>query len=156
MRFACITVGVLLCTASPVMAQDKPALFPASSNVTWGPAPPSLPKGAEIAVLTGDPTKAGPFIIRLRLPAGYEIPAHHHSTTENVTVLSGSFHAGMGDKLDKKGSQGFEPGGFASLPAKMNHFAWASSPTIIQIEAEGPFDIVYVNPADNPAKSLSR
>ena len=62
--------------------------------------PPSLPKGAMIAVLSGDPSKDGPFVVRLKMPANYQISAHHHPTTENVTVLSGSFHAGMGDKLD--------------------------------------------------------
>jgi anti-sigma factor ChrR (cupin superfamily) len=152
MKIASITVALLLCGAASVMAQDKAALFPAPGDVKWGPAPPTLPKGAEAAVLAGDPMKPGPFVIRLKLPANYEIPAHHHSTTENVTVLSGSFHAGMGDKLDKKASQGFGPGGFASLPAQMNHFAWAASPTVVQIEAQGPFDIVYVNPEDDPTK----
>ena len=86
------------------------------------------------------------------MPGDYAVPAHHHSTTENVTVISGSFHAGMGDKLDKKASQKFEPGGFASLPANMNHYAWAASPVVIEIASEGPFDIVYVDPANDPSR----
>jgi uncharacterized RmlC-like cupin family protein len=152
MKLASVTVAVLLCSIAPVMAQEKPAMFAAPNDVKWGPAPPMLPKGAEIAVLVGDPTKTGPSVVRLKMPENYEIPPHHHSTTEQVTVLSGSFHAGMGDKLDKKASQKFEPGGFVSMPANMNHFAWAARPTVIEIEAEGPFDVVYVNPADDPTK----
>jgi uncharacterized RmlC-like cupin family protein len=154
MKIASVTVAVLLCsTASPVMAQEMPSLFPTQGDVKWGPAPPNVPKGAEMAVMAADPSKSEPFVFRLRLPANYEIPAHHHSSAENVTVISGNFHAGMGDKLDKKASKEFAPGGFASLPAKMNHFAWASSATVVQIEAQGPFDIIYVNPADNPSKN---
>lgn len=104
-----------------------------------------------MAVVSGDPTKSGSYVVRLKMPANYKIPAHHHSRTENVTVLSGTIHAGMGDKLDEKSSMALETGGFASLPANMNHFAWASEEAVIQVHGEGPLDIVYVNPADDPS-----
>ena len=103
-------------------------------------------------MLSGDPSKNAPYVIRLKIPAGYQIPAHHHPTVENVTVLSGSFHAGMGDKLDQKNAATFEPGGFVSMPANMNYYAWATSETIVQVHGEGPFEVVYVNPADDPSK----
>jgi uncharacterized RmlC-like cupin family protein len=106
-----------------------------------------------IAVLAGDPFKDGPYVLRLKMPANYRIPAHHHPTTENVTVVSGSFHAGMGDKLYADKGQVFEPGGFVSMPAGMNHFAWATTETIVQVHGNGPFAIVYVNPADDPSKN---
>jgi quercetin dioxygenase-like cupin family protein len=121
-------------------------------NVQWGPAPPSLPAGAQVVILSGDPSKSGPFVLRLKMPPNYQIPAHHHSMAENVTVLSGDFHAGMGDKLDQSNAQVFKPGGFASLPANMNHYAWAGGETVVQIEGQGPFDIIYANPADAPGK----
>jgi quercetin dioxygenase-like cupin family protein len=152
MRVVVVSLALLASTTVPGFAQDKMVLLAGPSDVKWQPAPPSLPKGAELAVLAGDPTKSGPFVIRLKLPADYQIPAHHHSRTENVTVISGSLHAGMGDKLDKQTSKGFDPGGFASMPANMNHFAWAASPTIIEIASEGPFDIIYVDPANDPTK----
>ena len=76
--------------------------------------------------------------------------------TERLTVLSGSFRIGMGDKLDRQASQTLEPGGFVSLPAKMHHFAWAATPTVVQINLEGPFDIYYINPADNPQKQVTK
>jgi hypothetical protein len=72
--------------------------------------------------------------------------------TERITVLTGSFHVGMGDKLDRKTTQTLEPGGFVSLPESMHHFAWTSAPTVVQINLEGPFDLFYVNSADNPQK----
>jgi quercetin dioxygenase-like cupin family protein len=152
MRVVVVSLALLAIATVPGFAQDKMVLLPGPSDVKWQPAPPNLPKGAELAVLAGDPTKSGPFVIRFRLPADYQIPAHHHSTTENVTVISGSFHAGMGDKLDKQTSKGFDPGGFASMPANMNHFAWVVGPTIIEITAIGPFDITYVDPANDPTK----
>jgi hypothetical protein len=135
--------------AAHAFAQAGHVLVPAD-KVQWGPAPPVLPAGAEIAVLEGNPSEAGPVTLRLRLPANYRVPPHWHSMLERVTVLSGSFHVGMGDVLDQQASQTLAPGGFVSLPAKMHHYAWASAPTVVQINLEGPFDIFYVNPKDNP------
>ncbi len=152
MRISLVTLAVLLTGTLPAFAQENHVdLLAGPASVKWGPAPPTLPKGAQFAVLSGDPSKAGPYVIRLKLPANYQIPAHHHPTAENVTVLSGSFHAGMGDKMDHNKGQAFEPGGFAALPANMNHYAWAASDTVIQVHGEGPFAITYVNRADDPS-----
>ena len=109
-------------------------------------------EGAQLAVITGDPGKAGSYVIRVKVPAGCQIPAHWHSTAENLTVLSGVVNVGMGAKLDKRTSTMLEVGSFTWLPQKMNHFLWASVPAVFQIQAEGPFDIVYVNPNDDPSK----
>lgn len=148
---ALFTLGL---AAAPVIAQSTHVVVPAE-KVQWSPAPPFLPSGAQISVLEGNPAEKGPITLRLKFPANYEIPAHWHSMIERVTVLSGMFHIGMGDKLDRNASQLLNPGGFVSLPANMRHFAWTSAPTIVQINLEGPFDIFYVNPADNPQKSNS-
>jgi quercetin dioxygenase-like cupin family protein len=138
-----------LAHAADMATTDHPGIF-TPKDVTWGPGPPFLPAGVKIAVLEGDPGKPGPFVLRLSMPGGYQIPAHNHPTTENVTVLSGEFHAGMGDKLDASKGKTLPPGSFASLPAQMNHYAWAKGQTVIQVHGEGPFAITYVNPADDP------
>jgi Domain of unknown function (DUF4437) len=148
---ATVAVGLAL-AAGPVLAQSSHVVVPAD-KVQWAPAPPFLPSGAQISVLEGNPSEKGPVTLRLKFPSNYNIAAHWHSMTERVTVLSGSFHIGMGDKLDRHASQTLEPGGFALLPANMRHFAWTSAPTVVQINLEGPFDIFYVNPADNPQKT---
>jgi quercetin dioxygenase-like cupin family protein len=122
-----------------------------STDLKWGPAPAVFPPGAKMAVLSGDPSKSGTFVIRLKMPAGYEIPAHHHPTDEYVTVISGEFHLGMGDKLDKSKSATLQAGGFAEAPSGMNHFAWAAKASVVQVSAEGPFAMTYVNPADDPS-----
>ena len=153
-QLASLALG-LTCTAGPVFAQSTHVLVPAD-KVQWGPAPPALPAGAQIAVLEGNPSEKGPVTLRLRFPANYSIPAHWHSMAERLTVLSGTFHAGMGDTLDRHASQALEPGGFVSLPANMRHFGWTTTPTVVQINLEGPFDIFYVNPADNPQKPLTK
>jgi hypothetical protein len=145
----------LTVAAGPVFAQSTHILVPAD-KVQWGPAPPFLPAGAQIAVLQGNPSEKGPVTLRLRLPANYNIPAHWHSMAETVTVLSGAFHVGMGDKLDRQTSQELQPGGFVSLPASMRHFAWTAKPTVVQVNLQGPFDIFYVNPADNPQKTQTQ
>src|SRR5690349_13828723 len=69
-------------------------------DIQWGPAPPVVPPGAQLAVISGDPSKEGLFTMRLKMPANYKVPAHHHPTAEYVTVISGDFRAGLGDKLD--------------------------------------------------------
>ena len=147
-RLATFVLGLSV-VAPAAFAQTTHILVPAD-KVQWGPAPPILPAGAQIAVLEGNPAEKGPIVMRLKLPTNYIIPAHWHSMTERLTVLSGSFHAGMGDKLDRKATQTLEPGGYVMLPANMHHFAWTSAPTIVQINLEGPFDLFYVNPGDNP------
>ncbi len=136
---------------TPAVAQSTHVLVPAN-KVHWGPAPPRLPAGAQVSVLEGNPAEKGAVTLRLKFPADYKIPPHWHSMAERVTVLSGALHVGMGDTLDRQASQTLEPGGFVSLPAKMHHFAWTATPTVVQITLEGPFDIFYVNPADDPQK----
>jgi hypothetical protein len=152
-RLAPVALGLTL-AAAPLVAQSH-VLVPADA-VQWAPAPPVLPAGAQIAVLEGDPSAKGPVTLRLQFPANYDIPAHWHSMTERLTVLTGALNVGMGDRLDRKASQKLAPGGFVSLPAKMRHFAWTTSPTVVQITLEGPFDIFYVNSADDPQAKTSR
>jgi ketosteroid isomerase-like protein len=124
----------------------------APSAVTWGDAPPVLPAGAKFAVVAGDPGKPVPFVLRLQMPAGYQIAAHWHPTDENVTVLSGTFALGMGDKLDQAALKDLPAGGVAVLPAQMHHFAMAKTAATVQVNGMGPFVINYVNPADDPSK----
>jgi quercetin dioxygenase-like cupin family protein len=127
-----------------------------ADDVKWGPGPPSLPPGVQMAVLEGDPSKAGgSYVIRAKMPDGYKVPPHWHPVTENVTVLEGTLSFGMGDKFDQAGGRELTPGGFASMPKGVRHFAWAKGETVIQVHGVGPFEIVYVNPTDDPRKKGS-
>jgi quercetin dioxygenase-like cupin family protein len=127
----------------------------APNDLQWGEAPPVFKKGAKMAVLYGDPSKVGElFIVRLKMPAGYKIMPHWHPTDENVTVISGSVAFGMGDTIDPK-VKPLPAGGFASMPAKMHHFAAAKGESIVEVSAIGPFKITYVNPADDPSKQAA-
>ena len=157
MRRIALGVAVLLVAGlamSAEMAKSAKPTHPegiyAPKDVAWGPGPPFLPAGVKFAVLAGDPGAAGEYTIRLSMPDGYKIPAHSHPTIENVTVVSGEFHAGMGDKLERAHALTLPAGSFASLPAKMNHYAWAKGKTVVQVHGTGPFAITYVNPADDP------
>jgi quercetin dioxygenase-like cupin family protein len=142
--------------ASPALAADTPGqVYMNANEVKWGDVPPNLPKGAKIAVLSGDPGKAGPFVGRLMMPAGYKIAPHYHSTDEELTIISGTFYLAEGDKLDEKNAHAMKAGGFHHLPAKTHHFAFAKGPTVVQINAMGPFDIVYLNPDDDPSKKAA-
>ena len=123
----------------------------APSDLRWGPAPNVLPPGAQMSVLSGDPTGSGPFAVRLKVPANYRIPPHWHPTDEGITVISGTLYVGDGDTLNPSSAKELPPGGFALMPAKMHHYAFSKDETIIQINSMGPFAITYINPADNPA-----
>jgi quercetin dioxygenase-like cupin family protein len=146
-----LALGLLLAGTAIAFAQDmRPPIN--SDDVKWGPVPPNIAAGAQLAVISGDPSKEGLYVMRLKMPAGYKVPAHYHPQYENVTVLTGEFHVGMGDKLDTDKGMLLRPGGYVEAPAKMHHYAWVTSDTIVQIAGPGPFGIIYVDPADDPSK----
>lgn len=126
------------------------------SDMKWGAAPPSLPPGAKIAVLQGDPGGNGLYTLRLSLPANYRIPAHSHPNDEHVTVLSGTLYAAMGEKLDPKAGKALGVGGFALMPAGMNHYAYTKKQTTILLHGMGPLELKYVNPADDPRNAQTK
>lgn len=149
-----ITLTVL-CGAFTMLvhAQSSEHVIQSVKEAKWGAAPPMLPAGAQIAVLAGNPMAQGPYTLRLKFPANYAIPAHSHPTDENVVVVSGALTFGMGEKLAKSGAgnKTLAPGGFALMPANMNHFAFTTSQeTTIVLYGQGPVEFKYVNPADDP------
>lgn len=140
---------------SVVVARTPAHVMENLSTAKWGPAPPMLPPGAQIAVLAGDPTKAAPYTVRLKFPANYDIPAHSHPEDENVSVVSGELFMGMGAKLDRRAGLGLRVGGFALMPAHANHFAFTRSETTIVLYGQGPVDFKYVDSADDPRTKTS-
>jgi quercetin dioxygenase-like cupin family protein len=143
-----LTAAAIVGAVTPAVAQHHHTVVPAEA-VKWGPAPPSLPPGAQAAILLGSPAKEGPFVIRLKFPAGFVVPPHRHSKDEFVTVIAGGFAISSGEKL----SSAVKPlgaGSFVHLPAGMPHFATAVGETIVQINGVGPFDVVYIDPKDDP------
>ncbi len=121
-----------------------------AAEVKWLEGLPSIPKGAKFAILEGDPTKEGLFTMRLWLPDGYSVKPHFHSQVEHVTVVSGTFNIGTGEKFDKAATREMTAGAFGHWPAGMKHFAWAKGETVLQLHGIGPWTITYVNPADDP------
>lgn len=144
-------------SAMPDMNDAAPATNAAAvaDDHSYGPAPNTLPAGAQLAVLHGDPGKPGPFVMRLRFPAGYSVAPHWHPVTETVTIISGNLMFGMGDKADRSAAKPYGPGGFVVTGPKENHYAFTDSGATIQVAAEGPFQITYVNPADDPRAKTS-
>ena len=148
------SVVVLCCVcAAAVFAQTSSPVVATVDEAKWGPAPPFLPPGAQIAVLSGNPMGTGAYAVRLRFPANYAIPAHSHPTDENVVVTKGDMTFGMGDKLSKTaaGNKTIHVGGYALAPTGMNHYAFAgASGAEIVLFGMGPVEFKYVNPADDP------
>jgi hypothetical protein len=160
MKTLATSITFVLLAAAPMLAADAAkkdaaakadAIFVNPAEIKWGDAPPDLPKGAKLAVLHGDPSKKAPFTLRLKLPAGYKIPPHWHTNDEQITILSGTFILHMGDTMDAA-AHSLEPGAYHFLPGKMRHAAEVKGETVLQLDGMGPFDIHYLNPADNPNK----
>jgi len=153
---ALVAVTVVLWSVSRSAGNDhKDEMKAAIHNpdkLEWKDGPPSLPKGAKFAVLEGDPGKEGPFVFRVKVPDGYKIPPHTHPKPERVTVISGTFNIGMGDKFDARKGEVMPAGTYGTWPAKMKHFVWVKGETIIQFHGEGPWTINYLNPDDDPRK----
>ena len=150
----------LLCAVALAQTASKPAAKPATEDhkvwapaeLKWGSAPDILPAGAQLAVLEGDPTKTGEFTMRLKMPNGYKIAPHFHPRMEHVTLISGSFHVGVGDKFDESKMAGVPVGAFIWIKPGTHHFAMAKGETVIQLHGNGPWVLTYVNPQDDPRK----
>ena len=149
--------ALLVILASPLVsvptgwAQSGTHMMATPADLKWA-AIPSLPAGAQIAVIEGPLNEAGPVTFRLKLPANYEIPAHSHPAIEHVTVITGTFNMGTGDKLDRSKTMPLSAGSVAIMQPKTNHYGWTKEETIVQIHGIGPWGVTYVNPADDPRK----
>jgi quercetin dioxygenase-like cupin family protein len=161
-RTLALTLAVALLAVLPVLAAGQngnAAAAPAApadhgifspDAVKFQDGPPSLEKGAKFAVLEGNPAQEGLFTMRLWLPDGFQIKPHSHPAVEHVTVVSGTFNVGMGDTFDASKGAMLPTGTFAFLAPGMHHYAWATGDTVVQLHGVGPWQINYVNPADDP------
>jgi quercetin dioxygenase-like cupin family protein len=122
-------------------------------DIKWGPAPASIPPGAQAAMLYGDAGKEGLFALRLKMPKGYHIPPHTHPKPEVVTVLSGTVRLGMGVTADQSKAQVLPAGSFFAMSPGMEHYVYADEETVLQLNSNGPWGLTYVNPNDDPRKS---
>ena|SRR5436305_1384875 len=147
---ACAVALAVVLASGGVHAEGDPVLIN-PKEVKWGAAPPSLPPGAKVAVLFGNPAETGPYVIRVSIPGGYRIPLHQHAHDQRITVMSGSLF--LGDSWDPKYAREVKAGGFVVQPAKIAKFVFTKkSPAIVEMHGEGPFEMNYANPQDDPQK----
>jgi quercetin dioxygenase-like cupin family protein len=162
-----VTTSVVLFAVVPVIrarAQAQEPTNPAAAVLTshimvtpadikWGECSAALPPGAKCALIEGDPKAANVlFAYRLKMPDRFRIPPHFHPADEHLTVISGTFNMGLGDKADTTATRPMIAGSFMVMPKGKHHFAWTSGETILQVYAIGPWGLIYVNPADDPRK----
>jgi hypothetical protein len=141
----------LLLTAAHTASAEKNIFTP--SDIPYGPAPAFMAAGSQLAVLEGNPgASSGDFTVRLKMPDGYRIAPHWHPNRENVTILSGTFKVGMGDRFDESKMGAFPAGSFAYLDPNMHHYAMASGEVVVQVHGASPLQFNYVNPADDPSR----
>lgn len=131
-----ISYGVASAQTTGAGMAAAPTIVTADS-LKWTPGT-GMMKGVDVAVLYGDPSKAGPYVLRLRIPANTNLPPHYHGDTENVTVISGALWVGLGDTFDASKMKELGPGSFVSVPANVHHFAMTKDATVIQIHGIGP------------------
>jgi hypothetical protein len=141
-----LSASTLLAAAAVTGAEAKP------HGTKWMDATGAgLPAGAQMAVISGDPSKAGAFKVQIKMPADYTVPPHHHPTDEVVRVRSGTLSYGMGDKLDKANAGTLsDPKTHVTMQAGMNHWVFTTAPALVEVTGTGPFQIVYVDPKDDP------
>ena len=157
-RLAVLAAAAVVATWGVVVAfadhkkESMEAAIHRPDGLKWQDGPPSLPPGAKIAVLEGDPAKPGPFVMRAKLPDGYRIPPHTHPKPERVTVIQGTFRLGMGEKFDESKLEDLPAGTYGTWPPGMKHFVRTQGETVVQLHGDGPWAIEYVNPADDPRK----
>jgi ChrR Cupin-like domain len=147
--------GIILCLCASLILAQAPAPQNAFTpdQIKWGPPPPFVAAGAKLAVLEGNPmASTGDYTVQLKMPDGYKIAPHWHPKRENVTVISGTFKVGMGDKFDEAKMMNFPAGSFAYLDPEMHHYAMASGEVIVQVHGMSPLQFNYVNPAEDPSK----
>jgi quercetin dioxygenase-like cupin family protein len=152
MKTLFLVVALALTASAPFVAQPSQAQNAFTPDqVKWGPAPPFISPGAQLAVLEGNPmAPSGDYTIRLKMPDGYKIAPHTHPLRENVTVISGTLKVGMGDTFDADKMMSFGAGSFAYLDPSVHHYAAASGATVIQIHGQSPVKFNYINAADDP------
>lgn len=156
-----LTSGVMFMQYSPAQENPKGKVIQQETNKTtrsvftpndivWTDAPATLPAGAKTAVLHGDPASPGTFTLRIKTPANYRVGPHTHPGPETVTVISGNFYVGMGSTFDETKLKKYPAGSFLYVD-QTEHFVLFKEPTEIQITANGPWGINYVNPHDDPS-----
>ena len=149
--FLMLVLTPFLLGGTVAMAQSGHVML-SPDDVKWADAPPSLPRGAMVAVIEGKPSEPGQFTMRLKFPAGYKVSPHSHPAIEHVTVLSGTISFGMGDKFDAGKLKPMRAGSFIAMPIGTTHFVEAKEETVVQVHGVGPWAIKYVNPEDDPSK----
>jgi mannose-6-phosphate isomerase-like protein (cupin superfamily) len=140
----------LVLVAVVALLAGSAAQTSAAGGLSWGTAPPSLPKGAKLAVVSGDPSRAGPYVIHLRIPPAYSVPPHSHPADEQVTVISGALTIGRGTDENFGPQKVLGPGKSAVTPANMVHYMSTTQGATVQVKGQGPFQINYVNLTDDP------
>ncbi|HET7275142.1 MAG TPA: cupin domain-containing protein [Longimicrobiaceae bacterium] len=157
-RFVLVLAAVLTFAPAVLSAQDPQGTAPsehlllAPNELQWSAGPASLPAGARVAVLEGNPAEPGPFTIRLEMPDGYQIPPHWHPGIEHVSVLSGVFVVGQGEEVNTDRMKELPQGGFMMMPPEMPHYAHTRGETVLQLHGMGPWGITYIDPADDPRR----
>jgi hypothetical protein len=154
MRVLIASASLFLVLTPALPAQGTPTAK--ADSLQWGPAPAVFPAGARMAVVSGDPSKPGPFVIQLAMPDGYRLAPHFHPTAESVEVKQGTFLFAMGDTFDLAKTKPMNVGEKGSIPANMHHYATAKGATVVAVTSTGPFALTYVNPADNPQKPAAK
>ena len=147
--FALLSASALTALAMTPQSKVQHTML-APSDVKWATGPASLPPGAQVAVLYGDPSKEGLFAMRLKFPKGYRIPAHTHPKPEVITVISGVFR--LATAVDH-GAKALPAGSFVAMEPGLVHQAGADEETVVQLNSTGPWAITYVNPKDDPRKT---
>ncbi len=151
LAIATLALALESCVSVPSSPPRPQQVLLAPDEIRWVDGPPVLP-GAKMAVIEGEPKTPGPFTMRIKAPANSKLPPHWHPAIEHVTVIAGTFHVGMGEQFEPAQAKALPVGSFMVMPPKVPHFVFFKEETVIQVHGIGPWELHFVNPADDPRK----
>jgi quercetin dioxygenase-like cupin family protein len=120
------------------------------ADIDWQPFP-AFPPSARLAVVVGQPSGPGPYVVRVKVPSGVRLMPHRHQEDRVYTVISGVFYIGLGEQFDEEKLAAYPPGAVVVLPGGAAHFHWAKSGEYVtQVTAIGPISLEYLHQEDDP------
>jgi len=153
--YGLVVLGATICSSAAIaeMVEAHRTFLP--QDIKWSQTTGGLPRGAETAILYGNPESEGMFAVRIKMPRGYAIPPHTHPRSEVVTIISGKLKLGLGKSADRASVEALPAGSLSVMPPGVIHYGFTDEESIIQVNGSGPWTIEYVNPKDDPRLQIA-
>lgn len=111
---------------------------------------PGFSRPIEVAIVSGDPSQPGPYVIRMRMPSGMKIAPQRHPDARELTIVKGIFWSATGESYNWRDMNEYKAGTVIQKPAGDPFYGWARTGVILEEKGTGPTKIEYVHEDDDP------